>query len=42
MTLFDATSRHKIFAEAIGTFYLDGKDPATLAILKAADPSASE
>jgi uncharacterized protein (DUF1810 family) len=42
MTLFDATSRHEIFAEAIGTFYPDGKDPATLAILKAADPSASE
>jgi uncharacterized protein (DUF1810 family) len=42
MTLFDATSRHKIFVEAIGTFYPDGMDPATLAILKAADPSASE
>jgi uncharacterized protein (DUF1810 family) len=33
MTLFDAASTHEIFAEAIGTFYPDGKDPGTLDIL---------
>jgi uncharacterized protein (DUF1810 family) len=26
MTLFDAVSRHEVFAEAIGTFYPNGKD----------------
>lgn len=35
MTLFDAVSRQEIFAEAIGTFYPEGKDAATLAVLKA-------
>jgi uncharacterized protein (DUF1810 family) len=34
MTLFDAVSKHKIFAEAIGIFFPDGRDPATLGILK--------
>jgi uncharacterized protein (DUF1810 family) len=34
MTLFDAVSRHEIFAEAIGTFYPEGRDPATLDILR--------
>ena len=29
MTLFDAVSEHEIFAEAIGTFYPDGKDSMT-------------
>jgi uncharacterized protein (DUF1810 family) len=33
MTLFDAVSKQGIFAEAIATFYPDGKDPATMAIL---------
>ena len=33
MTLFDAVSNQEIFAEAIGTFYSDGRDPATLEIL---------
>jgi uncharacterized protein (DUF1810 family) len=40
MTLFDAISQQEIFAEAIGTFYPDGKDPATLAILDRARPDA--
>ena len=34
MTLFDAVSKQKIFAEAIAAFYPDGKDRATLAILE--------
>jgi uncharacterized protein (DUF1810 family) len=34
MTLFDAVSKHEIFAEAIGTFYPDGKDSKTLDILE--------
>jgi hypothetical protein len=34
MTLFDAVSRHEIFAEAIGAFYPEGRDPATLDILR--------
>jgi uncharacterized protein (DUF1810 family) len=34
MTLFDAVSKQEIFAEAIAAFYPDGKDRATLAILK--------
>ncbi len=34
MTLFDAVSKQAIFAEAIATFYPDGKDRATLAILE--------
>jgi uncharacterized protein (DUF1810 family) len=42
MTLFDAISEQEIFAEAIGTFYPDGKDPATLAILDNARPGAAE
>jgi uncharacterized protein (DUF1810 family) len=42
MTLFDAVSQQEIFAEAIGTFYSDGKDPATLAILDSARPGAAE
>ena len=33
MTLFDAVSQQEIFAEAIGAFYADGRDPATLARL---------
>jgi uncharacterized protein (DUF1810 family) len=28
MTLFDAVSNQEIFAEAIGTFYSEGRDPA--------------
>ncbi|WP_426437205.1 DUF1810 domain-containing protein [Bradyrhizobium genosp. P] len=38
MTLFDAVSQHEIFAEAIGAFYPDGKDPATLGILRSEHP----
>jgi uncharacterized protein (DUF1810 family) len=38
MTLFDAVSQQEIFAEAIGVFYEDGKDTATLKILKGATP----
>jgi uncharacterized protein (DUF1810 family) len=34
MTLFNAVSKQEIFAEAIGTFYPDGKDSATLRILR--------
>lgn len=34
MTLFDAVSKQEIFAEAIAAFYPDGKDRATLEILK--------
>jgi uncharacterized protein (DUF1810 family) len=34
MTLFDAASTQKIFAEAIATFYPAGKDPATISILR--------
>ncbi len=34
MTLFDAVSNHEIFGQAIRTFYPDGKDPATLDILR--------
>lgn len=33
MTLFDAVSKQEIFAEALGTFYSEGRDPATLDIL---------
>jgi uncharacterized protein (DUF1810 family) len=33
MTLFDAVSNQPVFAEAIVTFYPDGKDAATLDIL---------
>jgi uncharacterized protein (DUF1810 family) len=32
MTLFDAVSKQGIFAEALGTFYAEGRDPATLDI----------
>jgi uncharacterized protein (DUF1810 family) len=35
MTLFDAVSRHEVFAEAIGTFYPEGKDQKTLSLLNA-------
>jgi uncharacterized protein (DUF1810 family) len=34
MTLFDAVSKREIFAEAVATFYPEGKDRATLEILK--------
>lgn len=34
MTLFDAVSKQKIFADAIAAFYPDGKDRATLALLE--------
>jgi uncharacterized protein (DUF1810 family) len=34
LTLFDAVSKQEIFAEAITTFYPDGKDPATIEILR--------
>jgi uncharacterized protein (DUF1810 family) len=34
MTLFDAVSKQKIFAEAIDAFYPAGKDPATIDILR--------
>jgi uncharacterized protein (DUF1810 family) len=34
MTLFDAVSKHDIFAEAIAAFYPDGRDRATLALLE--------
>jgi uncharacterized protein (DUF1810 family) len=34
MTLFDAVSKYEIFAEAIGIFYPEGRDPATLDILR--------
>jgi uncharacterized protein (DUF1810 family) len=37
MTLFDAVSKREIFAEAIGTFYPEGKDTATLDILRHLD-----
>jgi len=33
MTLFDAVARTTVFSQAIHTFYVDGKDRATLAIL---------
>jgi uncharacterized protein (DUF1810 family) len=33
MTLFDAVSKHGIFAEAIAAFYPGGKDRATMEIL---------
>jgi uncharacterized protein (DUF1810 family) len=33
MTLFDAVSKQGIFADAIDTSYLDGRDPPTLEIL---------
>lgn len=36
MTLFDAVSMQPIFSEAIAAFYPDGKDPATLSILRSA------
>jgi uncharacterized protein (DUF1810 family) len=42
MTLFDAVSQQEIFAEAVATFYSDGKDPATLASLDSARPGAAE
>jgi hypothetical protein len=38
MTLFDAVSQHEIFAEAIGAFYPDGEDLATLGILRPEHP----
>jgi uncharacterized protein (DUF1810 family) len=41
MTLFDAISQQEIFAEAIGAFYPDGKDRATLAILNGERPIAT-
>jgi uncharacterized protein (DUF1810 family) len=34
MTPFDAVSKREIFAEAVATFYPEGKDRATLEILK--------
>jgi uncharacterized protein (DUF1810 family) len=34
MTLFDAVSTQPIFNDAIEAFYPEGKDPATLSILK--------
>jgi uncharacterized protein (DUF1810 family) len=34
MTLFDAVSKQEIFAEAIASFYPEGKDRATLVILE--------
>jgi uncharacterized protein (DUF1810 family) len=34
MTLFDSVSKQEIFAEAIGTFDPEGRDPATLEILR--------
>jgi uncharacterized protein (DUF1810 family) len=34
MTLFDAVSKREIFAKAVATFYPEGKDRATLEILK--------
>jgi uncharacterized protein (DUF1810 family) len=34
MTLFDAVSTQPIFNETIEVFYSEGKDPATLSILK--------
>jgi uncharacterized protein (DUF1810 family) len=34
MTLFDAVSKREVFAEAIGTFYPEGRDPATLDLLR--------
>jgi hypothetical protein len=34
MTLFDAVSTRPIFNDAIEAFYAEGKDPATLLILK--------
>jgi uncharacterized protein (DUF1810 family) len=37
MTLFDAVSKQGIFAEALGTFYPEGRDPATLGILSSAE-----
>jgi len=42
MTLFDAVSQQEIFAEAIGAFYPDGRDPATLAILGGVRLGAAE
>jgi uncharacterized protein (DUF1810 family) len=34
MTLFDAVSTQSTFGDAIAAFYPDGKDPATLSILR--------
>jgi uncharacterized protein (DUF1810 family) len=42
MTLFNEVSHQEIFAEAIGAFYPDGKDPATLAILEGARRGTAE
>jgi uncharacterized protein (DUF1810 family) len=42
MTLFDAVSRHEVFAEAIGTFYSDGKDHKTLSLLNAQGASKTD
>jgi uncharacterized protein (DUF1810 family) len=42
MTLFDAVTQQEIFAEAIGTFFPDGRDPATLAILTRAGAGTAE
>ena len=36
MTLFDAVSTQATFRDAIAAFYPEGKDPATLSILKSA------
>ena len=36
MTLFDAVATQPIFGDAIAAFYPEGKDPATLSILKGA------
>jgi uncharacterized protein (DUF1810 family) len=41
MTLFDEVSHQDIFAKAIGAFFPDGKDPATLAILGRAGSSTT-
>jgi hypothetical protein len=38
MTLIDVVSQQEIFAEAIGAFYPDGKDRATLKILETSRP----
>jgi uncharacterized protein (DUF1810 family) len=42
MTLFDAVSQHEIFAEAIATFYPDGKDHKTLSLLDSLKLSAED
>jgi uncharacterized protein (DUF1810 family) len=42
MTLFDAVSKQSIFAEAIATFYSDGKDRKTLVLLDSLKPSSAD